>query len=315
MSGYTGSGPYCYTNSLAMLLGPAAPSTTVLETLTGSAFGAQLVAGELPFFDPYGWDPELGLDAAVELLGWRCDRTAGGTAEEAVERLRRACAEDGPVLVGPVDMGLLLYQPGTPNAEGGDHYVVVLEVGDGTVLLHDPHGHPYATMPLDAFTAAWEAKSVAYIAEPYVLRGGFVREREVGAEEALRASLPGAVRWLAGRQDLPVPPGSLGGAAAVEALAGQVEAGLAPGVRGLLQYFGIRVGVRRLVDAASCLTLLGLDAAAAEADAQARALGSLQHPVVTGDDVALAAGLRRLAPGYERLRLALEAALADGASS
>lgn len=315
MLGYTGSGPYCYTNSLAMLLGPAAPSTTVLETLTGSAFGAELIAGELPFFSPYGWDPELGLDAAVDLLGWRCERTAGGTAEQAVERLRRACAEGGPVLAGPVDMGLLLYQPGTPNADGGDHYVVVLEVGeDGTVLLHDPHGHPYATMPLDAFTAAWAGDSVAYTAEPYVLRSGFVREREVGTEEALRASLPGAVRWLAGRQELRMPPGSLGGEAALEALARQVEAGLAPGVRDLLQHFGIRVAARRLADAASCLALLGLDEAAAEAAGQARALGGLQYPVVTGDDAALAAGLRRLAPGYARLRRALEAALADGAA-
>ncbi|MFJ8043869.1 hypothetical protein ACIRBX_25545 [Kitasatospora sp. NPDC096147] len=295
-----------------MLLGPSAPTVTVLETLTGSAFGVQLIAGELPFFCPYGWDPELGLDAAIDMLGWRCDHTSGGTAAEAVERLRRACSDGGPVLAGPVDMGLLLYQPGTPNAEGGDHYVVVLEVDDDTVLLHDPHGHPYATLPVADFVAAWEAKSVAYTDQPYGMRSGFVREREVGAAEALRASLPGAVRWLTGRRELPMPPGSLGGAAALEALADRVEAegGLPAGVRDLLQHFGVRVGVRRLADAAACLDGPGLSRAAAEAAGQARLLGALQHPVVVGDTTAVAAGLRRLAPGYDRLRSALEAAIA-----
>ena len=49
---YVGSGSYCYSNSFAMLLGEHAPSTAVIETLTGGPFGMQLLAGKLPFFDP-----------------------------------------------------------------------------------------------------------------------------------------------------------------------------------------------------------------------------------------------------------------------
>ncbi|MFD0386135.1 hypothetical protein ACFQ2B_38400 [Streptomyces stramineus] len=103
--------------------------------------------------------------------------------------------------------------------------MIVLNVEGDTVHLHDPHGHPYATLPVTAFTAAWRAESVAYSDAPYVLRSGFVREHEVTPAEALRSSLPGAVRWLAGRQDLPMPPGSLGGAAALDAFADQVSRG------------------------------------------------------------------------------------------
>jgi hypothetical protein len=33
---YIGSGPYCYANSLAMMLGSAAPEPAVIEVLTGS---------------------------------------------------------------------------------------------------------------------------------------------------------------------------------------------------------------------------------------------------------------------------------------
>ncbi|MFD0386134.1 hypothetical protein ACFQ2B_38395 [Streptomyces stramineus] len=83
----------------------------------------------------------------------------------------------------------------------------------------------------------------------------------------------------------------------------------------MLEEFGVRVGVRRLVDAAACLDALGLTDAAAIADHQARTLGSLQLPLATRDDRALAAGLRRLAPLYERLRAALAAAVGDGTAA
>ncbi|MFC5661856.1 hypothetical protein ACFP3U_02535 [Kitasatospora misakiensis] len=304
MLGYVGSGPYCYTNSLAMMLGAESPSTVVVETLTGSPFGAQLLAGSLPLFNPYGWHPEIGLDSAIAHLGWSCERSDGGTPAEALDRLLSACAR-GPVLVGPVDMGLLLYQPGTPNADGGDHYVVVLAADRDSVELHDPHGHPYATLPTQAFLAAWEAKAIGYTDAPFVLRTGFVREHRITPADALRQSLPDAERWLAGRADLPVPPGTLGGATAVERLADLVDEGLPAGTRALLTAFCVRVGARRANDAATCLEELGLSHAASVAQRQARILGSLQYPLLHGDDLSAASRLRSLAPTYAELRTAV----------
>ncbi|WP_329312426.1 hypothetical protein OG723_02690 [Streptomyces sp. NBC_01278] len=190
-------------------------------------------------FDPYGWHPEAGLDAAIALLGWSCERSDGGTPAEALERLQTACSP-GPVLVGPVDMGMLLYQPGTPNAEGGDHYVVVLAVDQDGIELHAPHGHP-ASCAIDG------------------------------------SLLP-----------TPVPPGSLGGAAA-EALSDMVARGTPPGIRTLLTAFGVRTGAHRLNDAATCLEQLGLSHAASVAQRRARILGGLQYPLVHDDDRAAAA--------------------------
>ncbi|MFE7133018.1 hypothetical protein ACFVIM_19385 [Streptomyces sp. NPDC057638] len=311
---YSGSGPYCYTHAMAMAMGSAAPAPAVIETLTGSPFGMHLLGGTLPLFDPLGWDPEAGIDAALGLLGWECARDAGGTAEQALDRLRKAAAP-GPVVVGPVDMGLLLYQPGTPwprsgdDTDAADHYVVVVEVSDDTVVLHDPHGHPFATLPVPAFLAAWRAESVPYTDEPYIMRHSFTRDHVVDERDALRAMLPRAVAWLDGTGR--GPAGSVHGAEAARALAERVRQGLAPHLRSFLEVFAVRVGARRLADASGCLTRLGLADAAAVAADQARVLGGLQYPLVTGDDHALASGLLRLAPLYGHLRTELARALAD----
>ena len=123
---YIGSGPYCYANCLAMMLADDT-EPGLLEVLTGSPFGLQLLGGHRPLFDPVGWDPGIGMDAALALLGWTCERTGGGDAETALSRLRGALP-NGPALVGPVEMGLLRHHPDAGEPIGADHYVVVIAV-------------------------------------------------------------------------------------------------------------------------------------------------------------------------------------------
>lgn len=301
---YIGSGPYCYANSLAMVLGSMAPEPAVIEVLTGAPFGAELIGGVTPFFNPLGWDPGIGLDAAIDLLGWTCRHSAAGSDADAAARLGEASA-GRPLLAGPLEFGLLLHHPGSGTAIGSDHYVVVTGVEEGLVRFHDPHGHPYATLPVDDFIAAWRADSIGYATEPFTARAAFQRVRDVDAATALRRALPRAARWLAGDLELPVPAGSPGGAAALERLAGLVETGLEPWQHDHLCYFAIRVGARRLADAAACLALIGEDKGAGIAGEQARLVGALQHPLVTGDRVTAARLLRRLAPTYEQLRASL----------
>lgn len=240
---YIGSGPYCYANSLAMVL-------------------------------------------------------------DAISRLREA-SKAGPVLVGPVEFGLLRYLPGMGTPVGSDHFVVVIGVDDDTVTLHDPHGHPYATSPLDAFVAAWRAETVPYPSTPFTMRAGFHRVRDVDIATALRRSLPDAVRWLDASAREPGAAGQPGAGYAVERLADLVVAGLDERTHGHLVHFAVRVGTRRLADASAWLGTIGRDSAAEIADRQARLLGTVQYDLVTGDHLAAAAALRRLAPTYARLRAVL----------
>ncbi|MET7403560.1 hypothetical protein ABZS66_59815 [Dactylosporangium sp. NPDC005572] len=293
---YVGSGPYCYANSFAMLLGPASPSTAVIEVATTGPFGMQLIGGRTAFFDAYGWNPELGFDQALAAIGWASDTHRGAT----LAQLRDAAAE-GPVWVGPLEMGHLRHQPEMTGPIGADHYVVVLDVSPTRVLVHDPHGYPYAEVPVADFLAAWEATTVDY-GSPYTMRTGFRKVADVSPADAIRAVVPAAIDRLGMVTDAPMPPGSVGNGVAAEQLASMVEAGAGDGVREHLMWFAIRVGARRLADTADCLNLAGLPGAADVAARQARLVGSLQHPIVAGDFPRAAAALRSLAPTYDELR-------------
>ncbi|WP_235439997.1 hypothetical protein [Paenibacillus sp. DMB20] len=301
---YIGSGPYCYTNSFAMMFGAAAPSTAVIEFATGSPFGMQLIGGAMPFFDPYGWNPEAGFDGALAALGWTSEMFRGGNAEDALERLRESL-QDGPVWIGPVEMGHLRHQPGMTGPIESDHYVVVLALNHDSVLMHDPHGYPYATLPLHDFMTAWRAETINY-GGPFTMRTGFKRLREVSEVDVIKASIPSAIRWLSMDGSHDMPPGSLGNGEAAEALAGLIESGCGQELRGLLVHFAVRVGARRAADAARCLERAGYAGAARIAAEQARLIGSMQYPLVTGNDADAASALRVLAPTYDKLREALE---------
>ncbi|HEX2144059.1 MAG TPA: hypothetical protein VHG10_06090 [Glycomyces sp.] len=301
---YTGSGHYCYANSLSMALGPASPEPGVIEVLTGSPFGMQLLDGDRPFFDPAGWEGDIALDAACAALGWEFVRESGGTPEAAAARLEAANAVE-PLLVGPVEMGLLTHAPGRGKPFGADHFVIALGVEDGMVRFHDPAGFPFATLPVEQFLAAWRTDSLLY-GESYTSRRAFDRRREIAAAEAIRTSLPVWISWLRGDHGFPVSAGTLANREAAERLAEMIEAGLSEDARNQLAHFAIQVSTRRLGDAAVCLASIGADEAAGVASRQALLLGGLQYDLVADRIAEAAAAVRKLGATYEELAERLE---------
>lgn len=300
---YIGSGPYCYANSFAMMFGDCAPSTAVIEFATGSPFGMQLVGGRLPFFDPYGWTPEAGFDKALEAMGWESDVSTGGNESGALHRLKMAL-RNGPVWIGPVEMGHLRHQPGMSGPIGADHYLVVLDVREDRVEMHDPQGFPYASLPLSDFMAGWRAETLDY-GTPYTMRTNFRQVRQVKEEGIIRSSLPAAIEWLSMETAQKVPEGSLGNADAALRLAALIEEGGSDDLRDHLIHFAVRVGVRRLSDAATCLARVGNTEASLVMARQARLVGSLQYPLVIRDSQTAAKSIRRLAETYIELGTAL----------
>ncbi|MFI0453210.1 hypothetical protein [Actinomadura sp. 6N118] len=300
---YIGSGPYCYSSCLAMMLGAEAPPVAVIETVTGSPFGMQLVGGTLPFFDPYGWNPEIGIDKALTALGWTAETSSGGPPDTALERLT-SCLAHGPVMAGPIEMGYLHYQPGKTGPIGADHYLTVLDINNDQVISHDPQGYPFAPLPLDDFIKAWQADTIDF-GEPYTTRTNFTRARRVSTKEALTASIPHAVDWLRADPDHAMPPGSTGNGDAALALATSLESHRDERLYEHLIHFAIRVGARRMTDAATCLREIERTQAAAVMFRQARLIGSLQQSLAIGDNRTAAHTLRTLAPTYDTLQAEL----------
>ncbi|WP_434027815.1 hypothetical protein [[Pseudomonas] boreopolis] len=130
--------------------------------------------------------------------------------------------------------------------------------------------------------------------------------RDVAEEDVFRASLPAAVRLLSMQCARHLPAGTLGNAKAAEALAAMIEGGCGDDLRGHLIHFAIRVGARRLADAATCLARIGHGGAARIASEQAQLVGSLQYPLTVGRDEEAVATLRRLGPTYAGLLAALQ---------
>jgi hypothetical protein len=300
---YFGSGPYCYANSLAMMFGDHAPSTTVIEFATSSPFGMQLSGGEIPFFDPCGWTPEEGVNAALRAIGWQSDAFQGGEETEALERLKEALGR-GPVFIGPVEMGHLRHQPGMSGPIGADHFLIAVEADADQVIVHDPQGYPYASVPLPMFMAAWRADTIDYGA-PYTMRVNFERVEHLTEEEIIERSTPGGIAWLSMGTSRPVAKGTLGNADAATQLADLIARGPAEALREHLVHFAVRVGARRLSDGATCLSRIGYAEAAAVMARQARLVGALQYPLVVGDDVKPVTILQELAATYEKLMAAL----------
>ncbi|MXQ54676.1 hypothetical protein GSM42_13310 [Shimazuella sp. KC615] len=296
---YTGSGPYCYANSFAMMFGKNAPSTAVIEFATSSPFGMQLVGGALPFFDPYGWDPEAGFDDALMALGWISTVTNGDNAVDSINRLKTALT-NGPVWIGPVEMGYLRHQPGKTGPIGADHYIVVLDINDDTVLIHDPQGYPYVSLPLLDFLNAWQAETISY-GTSFTMRTDFIRVEEKSDVDIIKASIPAAIRWLSMNSEYNMPENSFGNGEAAKQLAVLIENDCNQDLLDHLIHFAVRVGTRRVADAATCLSLIGYNKASMIMTQQAHLIGSLQYPLVTGDYVKAANALRELAPTYDEL--------------
>ena len=158
---YIGKAEYCYANSAAMLL--AASDRTIPPATIEVCCGIGLSAFVEPennwlFFSPFVVAPDAGLTRAFDLLGFDIDHQSL-TPKAAIDNLPALLAR-GPVLIGPVDMGHLSYNP--RRSTGADHFIVIYGQDDNDFLLHDPYGYPNVRLSADKLLAAWKAETIDY---------------------------------------------------------------------------------------------------------------------------------------------------------
>ena len=164
---------------------------------------------------------------------------------------------------------------------------------------------PQEGLATSADDAVAHAEQIGYLAEDaFVMRTAFERVSCISTQEALNASLDLARSWALSRDELPVPPGTLGGRAAYERFAEQLLT-VSPGILDLLSHFSIPVGARRRGDAAMCFEATGSSDLADCFAEQAVTLGSLQYAAILGDAATLVRGCRRLGELHDDLKAAL----------
>ena len=152
---------YCYANSAAMLLSAVGEeiSPRMIEALSAVGLGASLK--HLPFFGELT-TPDKGLSQALTLLGFEYDEDFVEAADSApFDRLATLVAKC-PVILGPLDMSFLIYNPMRPRTSGADHFVLAFEVSGQKVLLHDPAGFAHVSIDRSDLAKAWRADSVSY---------------------------------------------------------------------------------------------------------------------------------------------------------
>ncbi len=160
---YIGKAEYCYANSVAMLLasaGHTVPPGTI-EVFTGMGVGAAWIeASDALFFSLS--TPDVGITRAFEALGYAVQETAQSTRDRDPIPGLVAALSDGPVIVGPLSLGLLPYNPYTHGEQGADHYVLAYAADVDFIVLHDPWGFPCIRMSIEDLRRAWEAPDIAY---------------------------------------------------------------------------------------------------------------------------------------------------------
>ena len=298
MSMYFGDVSLCYTNSLAMALDSfgfdARPEH--LEALMVMGNGATIVEDDprhpIVFFD--NGMPDASISNCLRILGfaWEEFFVEEPVADLAEVRDRLTCMlEKGPVVAGPLDMGLLTYNPNYQGLGGVDHFVCVLGLDGGRLHLHDPAGFPCMSMDFDDFAKAWEARTISYRRGSFSMWGGFTRVTEPEGEEVYRE-----VSAIMRRHY------EAGEAGVIRSYAEAIRRnGMSSQQKGIHQYFSFRLAAARSLYAARFLA--DHDPERAELKGRIASLFGQAHlHNLTEDNLALADTLGRIAELDERFR-------------
>lgn len=306
---YIGNGSYCYANSTAMTLSATGKDYDpgYIECLTTVGIGA------ISFGDPdqptsffSATLPNEGISIALTNLGYEYEHyrqpQASADPDLAIAQLRQLL-QHGPVIIGPADMGYLLYHHNHNDLYGADHYVCVYALDGDTVRIQDPQWYPYASMSIAEFIKAWQATAIEYVGDSYQMWGNLRQVRQPSADEVFEAT-EARIRAIVVRQQGGQEPGMLEvGPAVIQTMAGQVKDGLPEYLKATLTYFLLPLGAKRCADYANFYAPYDVELARLK-DAQGQAFGDSYVAMRRGDYAAMAKGLHHAAELEEQFQAA-----------
>ena len=181
MQMYFGDVSLCYSYSLAMALDAYGYDfkADFLEAIMVMGNGASIVKEDeqhpLVFFD--NGMPDLSISHSLKILGFDYeDFYVKDGAEVDLEEIKaklESFLSNGPVVLGPLDMGHLTYNPNHTILHGVDHFVSVYAVDGQYLYLHDPAGFACMKVAFSDIIEAWKAEAIDYKRGAYSMWGNF----------------------------------------------------------------------------------------------------------------------------------------------
>ena len=191
MQMYFGDVSLCYSYSLAMALDGYGYDfkADFLEAVMVMGNGASIVKEDeqhpLVFFD--NGMPDLSISHSLKILGFDYeDFYLKDEAEVDLEEIKRKLEtflSNGPVVLGPLDMGHLTYNPNHTILYGVDHFVTVYDIDNQYLYLHDPAGFACMKVAFNDILEAWKAEAIDYKRGAYSMWGNFKKVKSPSQTE------------------------------------------------------------------------------------------------------------------------------------
>ncbi len=191
MQMYFGDVSLCYSYSLAMALDAYGYDfkAEFLEAIMVMGNGASIVKEDeqhpLVFFD--NGMPDLSISNSLKILGFDYEDfyLKDGTEVdlEEIKGKLETFLSNGPVVLGPLDMGHLTYNPNHTILYGVDHFVTVYDIDDQYLYLHDPAGFACMKVAFTDIIEAWKAEAICYKRGSYSMWGNFKKAKSPSQTE------------------------------------------------------------------------------------------------------------------------------------
>ena len=191
MQMYFGDVSLCYSYSLAMALDAYGYDfkAEFLEAIMVMGNGASIVKEDdrhpLVFFD--NGMPDLSISHSLKILGFDYEdfylKDGAEVNLEEIKRKLETFLANGPVVLGPLDMGHLTYNPNHTILYGVDHFVTVYDIDDRYLYLHDPAGFACMKVAFNDMLEAWKAEAIDYKRGAYSMWGNFKKVKSPSQTE------------------------------------------------------------------------------------------------------------------------------------
>ena len=252
MTVYNGNGAYCYANSASMLLSTIGEdiSPSLIEVLTGFALGASIeVDHNLLFFDNCTSSPDKGINHAFEILGFKVIEKVYKDGESIPLNELKDNLTRSPVMLGPLDMGYLTYNPNHYYLGGSDHYALAIDFNDKEILLHDPAGFPFVWLPFEQLELAWKAEKITWSIGSFRSWVSPIRVSNPTSEEIYETAIQLFKASYHDQNNFAVKEKRLVGKEAIRLKATQIKGGnISNGEIGHFIHFALPLGARRALD-------------------------------------------------------------------